>query len=453
MTAPDVDVLVIGAGVAGLVAADRLTAAGRSVRVLEARDRVGGRTLTVPVPGLDGVVVDQGGQWVGPSQHAVRAELDRFGLDLHPQSTGGAALVLFRGKGRRYTGRIPKLDPLTLADIGQAQLRFDRLARTVDLDEPWRTPRAERLDGETFESWIRRTCRTERGRDFFRVATEAVFATIPSNLSLLHALFYCASGDTLETLISTVGGAQQDRVRGGMGQLAHKLAEHLGAVVRLNEPVRSIVHTEQSVTVVTDQGEHTAARVIVAVPPTLAGRIAYSPALPAMRDQLTQRAPHGGIIKCHAVYSEPFWRAAGLSAEGASDEGPVKVVFDASPPDHGAGIILAFLDGPASLRLGTAPAAERRTAVLTSLARYIGPRALEPIAYLERDWNAEEWTRGCYGAHLPPGAWTQVGAALREPVGRLHWAGTETAVRWCGYIDGAISSGERAATEVLAAAP
>lgn len=440
------DVIVVGAGIAGLIAADRLVAAGKSVTVLEARDRVGGRTLTVGVDGFDSVVVDQGGQWIGPGQDLLYKELARFGLQIRPQYTGGAALVLFRGKARRYTGRIPKLDPLTLADIGQAQARFDRLAKSVDLDEPWRTPRALELDGQTFESWLRKTCFTERGRDFFRVATEAVFATLPSNLSLLHTLFYARSGGSLENLITTAGGAQQDRVSGGMGQLAERLAQSLPVV--LNVPVRRIVQTADGVAVHTDSDVHYGQRVVVAVPVTLAGRLAYEPAMPARRDQLTQRAPHGGIIKCHAVYSEPFWRADGLSAEGASDEGPVKVLFDASP-DGGPGIILAFLDGPQSLRLGRVPAEERRQAVLKSLARFVGPRALEPVAYLERDWNAEEWTRGCYGAHLPPGAWTQVGAALREPVGRIHWAGAETAVRWCGYIDGAISSGERAAREVL----
>ncbi|HET8680437.1 MAG TPA: FAD-dependent oxidoreductase [Micromonosporaceae bacterium] len=445
----DVDVVVVGAGVAGLAAADRLAAAQHSVRVLEARDRVGGRTVTVDVPGFDGVIVDQGGQWVGRTQDAVYAELARFDLETHPQSTGGSALIIFRGKPRRYTGRIPKLDPLTVVDVAQAQLRFDRLARTVDLAEPWRTPRAAELDGQTFESWLRRACRTRGGRDFFRIATEAVYATMPANISLLHVLFYAASGTSLETLISTVGGAQQDRVVAGLGQLAVRLAAHLGDdIVRLGEPVREIDQTGEAVVVRTDRGEHTARRVIVAVPPTLAGRIGYRPVMPARRDQLTQRMPHGGIIKCHAVYDEPFWRADGLSGEAVSDEGPVQVIFDASPPQGTPGILLAFLDGPTALRLGAAPAEQRREEVLRSLTRFVGARALSPVAYLERDWNAEEWTRGCYGAHLPPGAWTQVGPALREPVGRIHWAGTETATRWCGYVDGALTSGERAAAEV-----
>lgn len=452
MAEHDVDVIVVGAGVAGLVAADRLVAAGKTVRVLEARDRVGGRTRSVEVPGHPGVVIDEGGQWVGPGQDRLYRELERFGLRTYPQPTDGSALVLFRGRARRYTGEVPSLGPRTLLDVGQAQRRFDRLARTVNLDEPWRTPGAEVLDGQTFESWLRRTCLTERGRDFFRIICEAVFATTAANISLLHALFYAASGGGLETLISTRGGAQQDRVVGGMGQLAERLAESLGAgVVRLREPVRAVAQEEEGVRVRTDAGTHSAERAIIAIPPALAGRIGYTPALPARRDQLTQRLPHGGVIKCHAIYAEPFWRADGLSGEAASDAGEVKVIFDATPPESTLGILLAFVEGPESLRLGEMPADQRRAVVLRAITRYVGPRALEPVAYLERDWNAEEYTRGCYGAHLPPGAWTQVGAALRRPVGPLHFAGTETAVRWCGYIDGAISSGERAATEVLAA--
>lgn len=458
------DTIVVGAGVAGLVAADRLAAAGRDVLVVEARDRVGGRTLTTPVPDMPGVTVDQGGQWIGPGQDRVRAELDRFGLATFAQPTDGDAVVHFRGSARRYRGQAPKIGAAALLDVAQAQRRFDRLAGTVDLTAPWRTPRALELDAQTFESWIRRTLRTERGRDFLRIATQAVFATEPANLSLLHALFYARSGTSLETLISTAGGAQQDRVVGGMQQLAERLAGGLEDRVKLNKPVRGIVQDGTSVRVHTDGESYSAERVVVAVSPALSARLSYAPALPADRDQLVQRMPHGSVIKCHAVYEEPFWRTAGLSGEGASDTGPVKVVFDATPPAEaqpaGAGggsgrgrpgVLLGFAEGREAIELARLDASERRQQVLSSLARFVGPRALEPRVYLERDWSAEEWTRGCYGAHLPPGAWTQLGPALRRPVGRIHWAGAETAERWCGYIDGAISSGERAAAEVIAA--
>ena len=443
------DVIVVGAGVAGLAAADRLVASGRDVIVLEARDRVGGRTLTVDVPGAPGLRVDSGGQWVGPAQHALLAELKRFGLDTIDQSGGGHDLVSLGGRLSRYTGSTPRLGPLTVLDVGVALNRFDKLAATIDLDRPWASPGAGTLDGQTFETWILRHCRTRRGREFFRICCEAVFATEPANLSLLHALFYSHSGGGLEHLISTDGGAQHARVDGGMQQLSERLAAELGDRVRLDEPVSAIAHDGELVRVTTERATYEASRVIVAVPPTLAGRLHFEPAMPSARDALTQRIPQGSVIKCHAVYERPFWRDAGLSGEAAGDTAPVKVVFDGTPPEDGSlGVLVAFIEGADAIRLSSVSADDRRAEVLDVLAHYVGDAARRPVAFVERDWGAERWTRGCYGAHLPPGAWTQVGAALREPVGPIHWAGTETAERWCGYIDGAITSGERAAAEV-----
>ncbi|MGA8852099.1 MAG: flavin monoamine oxidase family protein [Aeromicrobium sp.] len=441
--------IVIGAGVAGLVAADRLVASGQDVLILEARTRVGGRTLTEVIPGMPDLRVDSGGQWIGPDQRLLADELERFGLTTIDQGGHGETLMSLRGTTARYTGRTPRLGPATLVDVGQAMARFERLAKRVDLEQPWRTRDAGRWDGQTFETWIRRTCHTDTGRDFFRIACEAVFATTPANLSLLHALFYSKSGVSLEHLISTEGGAQHARVDGGMQQLCERLAEGLGDRVRRDEPVTAIDHGTDGVLVTTTTGQHRADHVVVAIPPTLAGRITYDPPLPPSRDALTQRMPHGSVIKCHAVYDRPFWREEGLSGEATGDTFPVKVIFDATPPGTGQpGILLAFIEGADGLALGAVGAADRQAAVTEVLTHYFGDAARQPLAFIERDWTAEEWTRGCYGAHLPPGAWTQVGHALREPIGPIHWAGTETAVRWCGYIDGAISSGERVAREI-----
>ncbi len=192
---------------------------------------------------------------------------------------------------------------------------------------------------------------------------------------------------------------------------------------------------------------------IVAIPPALCGRIAYDPPLPGLRDQLTQRMPQGTVIKCMAVYDEPFWRTVGLSGQAASTSGPVKVVFDNSPPDGRPGVLLGFLEAREARRLGSRPAEERRRAVLDGFARFFGQRAAEPERYIERSWAEEEWSRGCYGGYFPTGGWTDYGPALRRPVGRVHWAGAETATAWMGYMDGAVRSGEEAAREVLAAEP
>ena len=439
----EVDVIVVGAGLAGLVAARDLTRAGRSVAVLEARDRVGGRTLNQEVG--PGKVVEAGGQWIGPTQDRLAALAAELGVETFPTFGDGEHLIEIGGELRRYTGTVPKLAPHALADFAQAAFRLDRLARKVPVAAPWAARRAERWDAQTFDTWLRRNLRTRQGRALMEGVVEAVWACQPADVSLLHVLFYVASAGGFEALIATEGGAQQDRFVGGSQRLSLRLAEDLD--VRLGTPVRSLEWGERGVTA----GGLRAPRAIVAMSPTLAGRIAYGPALPALRDQLTQRAPQGVVIKCHAVYDEPFWRRDGLTGQAGSDTGPAKLVFDNSPPDGSPGVLLAFLEGALARELGTWPAERRREAVLGTLVRLFGPRAARPEAFYEQDWAAEEWTRGCYGAYLPPGAWTTCGAALRPPIGPLHWAGAEHAERWSGYMEGAVRTGEAAAAAVLRA--
>ena len=442
----EVDVIVVGAGLAGLVAARDLTRAGRSVAVLEARERVGGRTLNQELgPRHPGEIVEAGGQWIGPTQDRVAALARELGVETFPTFGDGEHVIEIGGELRRYAGSIPKLAPHALADFAQARFRLDRLARKVPTAAPWRARRAERWDAQTFETWLRRNLRTRDGRALLTGVVEAVWACEPADVSLLHILFYVASAGGVEALISTEGGAQQDRFVGGSQRLSLGLAE--GLDVRLGTPVRSLEWDEGGVSAAGLWARHA----IVAMSPTLAGRIAYRPALPALRDQLTQRVPQGVVIKCHAVYDEPFWRRDGLTGQAASDAGPAKIVFDNSPPDGSPGVLLAFLEGALARELGTWPAARRRAAVLATLARLFGPRAGRPEAFHEQDWAAEEWTRGCYGAYLPPGGWTTCGAALRPPIGPLHWAGAEYAERWSGYMDGAVRSGEGAAAAILRA--
>jgi monoamine oxidase len=444
----DVDVVVIGAGVAGLTAARRVREAGRTVAVLEARDRVGGRTLNDTIAG---VTVEVGGQWVGPTQDRINALIDELGLERFPTYDHGDAVVeLTGGKVKRYGGATPPLSPLALADLFQAQRALDKLVETVKLDAPWRTPDAARLDATSFASWLDRRVRTKDARMFHDVVAQAVFATEPETMSVLHWLTYIASGFGLERVLGVHGGAQQDRVVGGSWRICERLAEDLGDAVVLEAAVRRITWDDEGATVEADSGSWRARRVIVAVPPNLAGRIDYAPGLPARRDLLTQQLPHGQVIKVMVAYDEPWWRADGLNAQAASGEGPVGVTFDNTVPGHDPGIILGFFEGEHALYWGEKSETARRQAFVDCLVRWFGVKAASPIDYVERDWAAEPWTRGCYGAHFPTGAWTRFGPALREPIGPLHWAGTETATVWMGYLDGAVESGDRAAREVLA---
>lgn len=441
------DVVVIGAGLAGLTASRELTAAGLDVLVVEARDRVGGRVWTVTA---DGLIIDMGGTWIGPTQDRMAGLAADLGIETYPTYDDGRHLLVLGDRTRQFSGRVPPVNPLSLADIGRAQWALDRMARSVPLDAPWRAPHAGSWDAQTFDTWVRRNAATTDGRTFFRLFASGIMTTEAANVSLLHLLFYIHSGGGVERLMSTTAGAQETRIAGGAQQVPIRLAAALGDRVLLDWPARSIRSWADSVTVAGERGELHARRAVVAVPPTLAGRIAYDPPLPADRDQLTQRLPHGATTKCVAVYSEPFWRSDGLSGQAFSDTGAALFTYDVSPPEGGAGMLVAFLQGRQALRLARVAADERRAAVLDSLTRFFGPRAASPELFVERDWQAEPWTRGCFGGHAPPGVLTQYGPSLRQPVGRIHWAGTETAQLWNGYMDGAVESGRRVAAEILA---
>jgi monoamine oxidase len=444
----DADLVVIGAGLAGLSAARAATTAGASVVVVEARDGVGGRVLNEDIGG--GNVVEVGAQWIGPTQDRLAALAAKLDVETFPTYGEGENVIEYGGRLRRYRGTIPRINPVVLLDVERAQRRLNRMARRVPLDAPWEAPDAPALDGQTAATWMRRNLATRAGRMLLELGIEAVWAAQPEDMSLLHVLFYIHSAGSLEMLFDTEGGAQQDRFVGGSQRIPILMAQELGREnVLLGAPVRMIRRGEHGVTVEADGATVRARRAVVAVAPTLAGRIAYDPPLPGFRDQLTQRMPLGTVAKCMAIYDEPFWRAENLSGQGTSDAGPVKLTFDNSPPSGAPGVLLGFLEGRQARELGRLHANERRAAVLDCFARLFGPRAGRPDAYVERLWAEEEWSRGCYGCHMPTGAWTAYGPALREPIGPLHWAGAEYATVWNGYMDGAVRSGEAAASAAL----
>ncbi|MFP5305592.1 MAG: flavin monoamine oxidase family protein [Gammaproteobacteria bacterium] len=448
----ETDVVIVGAGLAGLTAARRLRAAGVRVLVVEARERVGGRTLNyaLSAPAQPGTIVEIGGQWVGPTQDRVLALIDELGLSTFKTYNDGQLVDYRNGLRVAYSGRIPPTDPAGAAEAGVTIERLNMMAAEVPLDAPWTAPSAVDWDSQTFQSWMDQNLLTPGGRSLVQLAIEAVFSAQPRDLSLLHVLFYIHAAGNLDNLINTADGAQDSRIAGGSQLIALRMAEALGADVLLGAPVSEIERSDAQVIVRGSRFSVRARRAIVAIPPTLAARIRYLPALGGLRDQLTQRMPMGTVIKVQCVYPTPFWRDDGLSGQATSDTGPVKVTFDNSPPDGHVGVMMGFIegaDGRAAMRMTRD---QRRQGTIDSFVRYFGEAASAPLDYIEQNWASEEWTRGCYAGYMPPGVWLDYGDQLRAPAGRIHWAGTETAEIWNGYFDGAVRSGERAADEVAA---
>jgi monoamine oxidase len=371
-------VVIVGAGLAGLSAARRLRRSGKSFVVLEARDRVGGRTLNHRIG--RGEEVEIGGQWVGPTQFRVLELIKDLGLETFKTYINGKN-VYYRQENppglrrQTYTGTIPPANGASLVELARTLSTLDNMAEEVPLDAPWNAKRATEWDGQTFETWKQSNTTIDETHDLIDLGIESVFAAEPRDLSLLHVLFYIHAAGSFENLINTSGGAQESRIVGGSQKISIELAKRLGDHVVLQAPVRKIRHRGGRVEAHTPRGVWEAKRAIVAVPPTLAGRIRYQPHLPAERDQLTQRVPMGSVIKCMAVYDEPFWRADGFSGMATSDTGPVKLTFDNSPPSGRPGVMLGFIEGQEARDLThkSKRAAIRRPGVVRALLRAEGP--------------------------------------------------------------------------------
>lgn len=446
----EVDVIVVGAGLAGLTAARTIEKAGYSVRVVEARDRVGGRNIAHYLE--DGKVLEMGGQWIGPTQTKMYDFCKEFDLEVYPTYNTGKIVMYNKGKKSlmgSHKNAIPKLNIFVLLSLDRTIKKLEKLMKEIDLKAPWKHPNAKLWDSETLASWISKNSSLKQVREYFGLVSEAVFSTEARDISFLHFLFYMKSGGGLDSLLYVDEGAQKDRIVGGTQQISIRLAETLKGDIVLDSPVTRIEQSEAGVKVFCREQFWQAKKVIVTLPPTLAGRITYQPNLPGLRDQLTQRIPAGAVIKIQVIYETPFWRKEGLAGQAVSFAGPVKIVMDNSLPNDTRGVLVMFMEANDG-REATEWTKEKRIAkTIECLVNYFGAAAKNYLEYHEKNWIEEEFTRGCYGGHFTPGVWTAYGKHLRKAIQHIHWAGAETSDVWNGYMEGAVLSGERAAGEVL----
>lgn len=444
------DVCIVGAGYAGLTAARRLNQAGKSVVVLEARDRVGGRVYSKR--GESGAVLDMGGTFIGPRQDRLHALLKEMGVSTFKTNLEGKSLLASYGKTRRYDAtKTPRLNPLGLASFGQAYMRLDAMAKKVPLDAPWDAPKANEWDAESIASWMTRVqVPTKTARDLLEATFRALFASELNEVSLLNALFLINSGGGLTNFMQVADGYQDSQVEGGMQSAASRIAEDLGNDVVLRAPVREITQDGASVTVEADGITVRAPRVVMTIPPALAGHVRYDPVLPPEKAILFHLMPGGTEIKTVAVYDEPFWRNDGLAGSSAAMDDIAEVTLDTSQPG-GPGVLASYAAGAKARTLARMSEADRHAAILQIFTTRFGPKAAKPLEIVDMNWTAEPWTRGCSMARMGPGVITNFYRNIREPHGRIHWAGTETATVSHGAIDGAVRSGERVAAEILEA--
>jgi len=443
----EVDYCVVGAGFAGLTAALRLKQAGRSVALLEARDRVGGRTFTETRP--DGTWVDRGGAWIGPGQDRICALMNEFGVPEYKQYCDGESMMIVGGKQHRYGGTIPwTMSPWAVANLGAGLLEVDQMCKSIRHEAPWEAKKAAEWDRTTVTEWLEKHVLSKPAREMLEMVLAGTYTSAGSEVSVLWMLHQMGSGGGPNFVISSKGGAQDARPVGGMGAIYGPMAAELGDALHLSQPVRHITQDADGVTVRADGLTVRARRVIVAIPLAIASSIVYEPMLPVDRAFLHQRMPSGAVVKTSVIYDEPFWRADGLSGQSASPGSLATLTIDACTDTGNPGIMCAITEGPAARRLTKVNEAERKAAIIGELVDRFGDKARTPLEYHEQNWTVERYSGGGMISHAPTGVLTEFGYTLREPCGRIHWAGTESSAIMCGWIDGAIRSGERAADEV-----
>ena len=454
----DRDVVIVGAGPSGLTAARELKKAGLTVAVLEARDRVGGRTWTDTV---DGATLEIGGQWVSPDQTALLALLDELGLETYSRYREGESVYIGAdGTPVRYTGDSFPVSAATAAEMDKLIGLLDTLAAEVGPTEPWAHPKARELDTISFHHWLRRHSSDEEACNNIGLFIAGGMLTKPAHaFSALQAVLMAASAGSF-THLTDEDFILDKRVIGGMQQVSLLQAAELGEDVDPQQPgahhqlgrSRRRRTDGYRVTAVSERATVNARFVIMAVPPNLYSRVSFSPPLPRRQHQMHQHQSLGLVIKVHAVYSTPFWREDGLSGTGFGAGSLVQEVYDNTNFGDSRGTLVGFVSDEKADAVFELDAEARKRAILESIAGFLGDKALEPEVYYESDWGSEEWTRGAYASSYDLGGLHRYGKDQHAPVGPIYWCSSDLAAEGYQHVDGAVRMGQATAARIASAA-
>ncbi|XP_003218986.3 amine oxidase [flavin-containing] B [Anolis carolinensis] len=446
------DVVVIGGGISGLSAAKLLFDSGLNVIVLEACNRVGGRTFTVRNKHVK--YVDLGGAYVGPTQNRILRLSKELGLETYKVNEVEHLIHHVKGKSYPFKGPFPPMwNPIAYLDYNNLWRTMDEMGKEIPNEAPWEAPHAEEWDKMTMQELIDKICWTNAAKRFATLFVNVDVTSEPHEVSALWFLWYVKQCGGTTRIFSTTNGGQERKFVGGSGQISEKIMDYLGDLVKLEKPVSYIDQTGGNVKVKTLHHETFEAQyVICAIPPALTLKIHFNPPLPSMRNQLINRIPMGSVIKCIVYYKEAFWRKKDYCGTMIieDDDAAIGLTLDDTKPDGSFPAIIGFILARKCRRLCHLTKEERKIEICELYAKVLGSQeALRPVHYEEKDWCEEQYSGGCYTAYFPPGIMTQFGRILREPNGRIFFAGTETATEWSGYMEGAVQAGERAAREIL----
>ena len=483
------DVVVIGAGPAGLMAARTLKKAGRSVAVLEARPRVGGRTWNGKVADAQGRehFIEIGGQWISPDQTRLIDLVDELGLETFPRYREGTSIYVSPdGTRHEYEGTTFPASEKTQAEMDQLIATLDQLAAEIGAEEPWAHPKAAELDAISFREWLKQQSDDQEAIDNVSIYVASGMLTKPSHtFSTLQAVLMSASAGSFSNLVDE-DFILDRRVEGGMQSVSLKLAEELGEDVILDSPVRTLEWATPdestadplnhvpadvrngvendggpgSVTAHSDRAVVRARYAVLAVPPNLYERISYVPPLPREQQIVHQHLSMGLVIKVHAVYETPFWREEGLSGTGFGGGRLVQEVYDntnygenfaggQAGQEDPFGTLVGFVSDVYAEQMWKLSPQERQHAILSAMADYLGPKTMEPIAFYLSDMAAEEWTRGAYATSYDLGGLSRWGHLQNQPTGPIHYACSDIAAEGYQHVDGAIRQGEIAAQRII----